>query len=280
MLFVTTLILLFVFDNITCFLYDTKIIGGYEVKNRSDFAYQALLLYKNAPYCGGTIIDKKHILTAAHCCNPEEGLIVKPSEMTVVIGNLDLYSYDKLCVKKVQNIFIHEGFNLSAITNDIAVIRLVDNLEFSKDIQAINLTIDHLSSGNCNVSGWGTTFVGSNLMNSKLLYADVPIVEWSLCKTILKRWRVELGENEVCAGGNTKDSCQGDSGGPLVCSGQLTGIVSYGISCGIQYIPGVYTEVAKYTKWIEKQKTRSTSPKDEINLALFIMLFFGVFVNL
>ncbi|XP_044258526.1 trypsin alpha-3-like isoform X2 [Tribolium madens] len=275
MLFLSTLILLFAFDNITCFFYDTKIIGGYEVKNRSDFAYQALLLYKNAPYCGGTIIDKKHILTAAHCCKSQEDLNL--SEMTVVIGNLDLYSYDKPCVKKVQNIFIHEEFDLSTLTNDIAVIRLVDNLEFSKDIQAINLTIDHLSSGNCNVSGWGIKFVESNIMNSKLLYADVPIVEWNSCKTILK---LELGENEICAGGNTKDSCQGDSGGPLVCSGQLTGIVSYGISCGIQGNPGVYTEVAKYTKWIEEQKTRSASPKEEINLALFIMLFLGVFANL
>lgn len=48
---------------------------------------------------------------------------------------------------------------------------------------------------------------------------------------------------------------QGDGGGPLVCEkdGQWyqVGIVSFGIGCGRQNVPGVYTNVGMYRDWIE-----------------------------
>lgn len=48
---------------------------------------------------------------------------------------------------------------------------------------------------------------------------------------------------------------QGDSGGPLLMQRQdgkwtVAGIVSWGISCGEIGIPGVYTKVTSYLKWI------------------------------
>ena len=53
------------------------------------------------------------------------------------------------------------------------------------------------------------------------------------------------------------DSCNGDSGGPLLYRKDLNslwylaGIVSYGTSqCGVG-IPGIYTRVPTYIKWIE-----------------------------
>ena len=47
---------------------------------------------------------------------------------------------------------------------------------------------------------------------------------------------------------------KGDSGGPLVCVSSgvwtLTGVTSWGIGCGDEQSPGIYTNVAKYTRWI------------------------------
>ena len=69
----------------------------------------------------------------------------------------------------------------------------------------------------------------------------------------------------LCAGPNDParpaDSCQGDSGGPLTWQGPgrnwyLVGLVSWGPKdvCG-GGSPGIYTNVATHTQWIEAAKS-------------------------
>lgn len=67
---------------------------------------------------------------------------------------------------------------------------------------------------------------------------------------------------QICAGGRKeeKDTCQGDSGGLLhivdysqtaVFMPVIVGVTSFGKSCGVVNVPGVYTKVAGYLDWIE-----------------------------
>jgi len=83
---------------------------------------------------------------------------------------------------------------------------------------------------------------------------------------------------QMCAAGHNKDSCQGDSGGPLLMFRQdkkvweIVGITSFGVGCAEPQFSGVYTRVAAYLDWIEKnaptpaptpaptQPTSSTQP--------------------
>ena len=55
-----------------------------------------------------------------------------------------------------------------------------------------------------------------------------------------------------------KDSCAGDSGGPLMTNkkrkGRIRwtqlGLISWGVLCGTEGKPGVYTNVQFFLKWI------------------------------
>ena len=53
-----------------------------------------------------------------------------------------------------------------------------------------------------------------------------------------------------------RDACEGDGGAPLVCqapSGRwyVEGLVSWGLGCGLEGIPGIYTRVSEYRTFIE-----------------------------
>jgi len=43
-----------------------------------------------------------------------------------------------------------------------------------------------------------------------------------------------------------------DEGNPLVCGGELAGIMSQSFDCGVNMTPSFYTEVYKYSDWIER----------------------------
>ena len=65
--------------------------------------------------------------------------------------------------------------------------------------------------------------------------------------------RPDNDDNNLVDGG--KDSCQGDSGGTLVCkdpSGNAVvfGVVSFGIQCAVEGLPGVYVDVFNYMSYI------------------------------
>ncbi|XP_065336337.1 kallikrein-8-like [Cloeon dipterum] len=80
--------------------------------------------------------------------------------------------------------------------------------------------------------------------------AEVRIVSKDKCNELyMAKFHVTIFKNNICAGGEGKDTCNGDSGGPLVKDGVLHGVVSWGPSeCGL--MPGVYTEVASFANWI------------------------------
>ena len=66
-----------------------------------------------------------------------------------------------------------------------------------------------------------------------------------------------LDRKHICAGNGDTDACTGDSGGPLLVerNGRWTviGVTSFGVGCGSDVFPGVYTNVAKYITWIKRR---------------------------
>lgn len=93
-----------------------------------------------------------------------------------------------------------------------------------------------------------------------------PDCQEALRTTVVGR-RFKLDPTHLCAGGRGGvDTCKGDGGGPLVCPTGETitdsygsntpiyvqaGIVGWGVGCGQEGIPGVYTDVASMMCYID-----------------------------
>ncbi|XP_051726516.1 guanine nucleotide-binding protein subunit beta-5b isoform X7 [Ctenopharyngodon idella] len=217
-----------------------KIIGGYKCPPHSQ-PWQVYLT-DECNECGGSLINERWVVSAAHCDFAFSRLIVYLGKHNKYVNET---TEQQIGVEKV---FRYPKYNDQPHNNDIMLIKLRKPAIFNKYVKPIRLTTSCSSAGEqCLVSGWGDTGVGSA---SVLQCLNLPVLSRMQCKGA---YGTNMTENMFCAGfmEGGKDSCQGDSGGPLVCNGKLKGVVSWGNGCAKPHFPGVYTEVCRYTDWIK-----------------------------
>ena len=218
-------------------------------------------------YCGGSLIHPSVVLTSAH--NMKKPYIDK-SSISVRAGDWDIRSENEEFDSqdsKVKSIVIHEQFNAKTLWNDVALLFLEKPFLISTNINTICLPPQNQRFDNtrCIVTGWGKNNTGkAGKLQAILNYVEVPIVSHRQCQESLDSTEelsnnFRLHESFICAGREKgKDSCQGDGGSPLICpisnkEGYYyqAGIVSWGIGCGIEGLPGIYTKVSKFRNWID-----------------------------
>ncbi|VCX39670.1 unnamed protein product [Gulo gulo] len=147
----------------------------------------------------------------------------------------------------------HPEYNNPFIANDLMLIKLKESVSGSDTIQNISIASQCPTAGDsCLVSGWGQLVNGELLSPQVLQCVNISVVPEEICSAF---YAPVYHHSMFCAGGgqDRKDSCNGDSGGPLVCNGSLQGLVSFGqAQCGLPNVPGVYTNLCKFTDWIQK----------------------------
>merc|ERR1712110_883102 len=239
-----------------------RIVGGGEVVKHS-IPWQVALVGKGSdrPFCGGTIIDSNHILTAAHCTQGESA-----EYLQVLTGEHDLTVAQGETRHNVKRIISHESYGQdTGIDFDFSILTIDcgEKIDLTDKARAACLpTTDDISNyessgAQFNVSGWGALQPGQSGPDV-LHVVTVPFVPDSVCKD--RYGDDQITARMICAGNTEQggiDSCQGDSGGPMTWRDnqgkwKIVGVVSWGISCADQQYPGVYAEVTSVLDWIAK----------------------------
>ncbi|KAF2888849.1 hypothetical protein ILUMI_17324 [Ignelater luminosus] len=226
-----------------------------EVNKQNSFIYQ----------CGASLIHPLAVLTSAHCVTQ------KDKKYQIRAGEWDTQTRAEIYPhqdRAVKTIIIHPEYDAGALFNDVAVLILDSPLEVAENVDSVCLPEQGLfiENARCFATGWRKNVFGQKGKYEGILQKiDLPIVPRDTCQEQLRGTPLgqhfKLNASFICAGGEAgKDRCIGDGGSPLVCpipnhSGKYyqAGILTGGIGCGENQVPGVYASVAQFRKWIDEQ---------------------------
>lgn len=244
--------------------------GGHTV-NDAEAPWQAQIFYpKNAPVyakylargeqlwalqhvCGGALIHRQWILTAAHCV--DQSMVA--SGHRIRLGQEDIskpggWTYDIIDIRIHNRPPIGNGLK----PNDIALIKIAldpRNVPPPSQVRPIGIyrRPDVAFGDGVSAFGWGKT---SNAGRTSALLLRVPLTIQKR-PDCMKRIVATIDQRVVCASSPARKTCTNDSGGPLINkAGELVGIVSGGgTSCSPDGVPTVFTFVSSFMQWIRQE---------------------------
>uniref|UniRef100_A0A8C3C2R5 Coagulation factor IX n=1 Tax=Cairina moschata TaxID=8855 RepID=A0A8C3C2R5_CAIMO len=199
---------------------DTRVVGGTD-SMKGQVPWQVHLVdSKGSGFCGGSIVNEKWVVTAAHCLQPGDNV-------TAVAGEYNTKEDDNTEQwRKVVKILPHPTYNASVNKhhNDIALLELDQPLTFNSYVTPI-----------CIGSREFTNMLLKHGQGTNMFCAGFP-----------------AGGKDTCGGDSG-----GPYATEIEGTWFLTGVTSWGEECAKPGKYGIYTKVSKYVKWI-KENTRLT----------------------
>merc|ERR1711970_1314333 len=184
------------------------IVNGYEAI-KHEYPFMAALMNRQRQFCGGSLIDDNHILTAAHCVAHMSKYDVQNLRVRLGDHNIKTNSEANHVEKRVKRVIRHKGFSSSTLWNDVAILTLEDDVQYNSNIQPICLAQGHKKyvGNTVTVAGWGTLREGGS-QPASLMKVDVKVWENSRCKESYGSSAPGgITSHMLCASESDKDSC-------------------------------------------------------------------------
>lgn len=216
--------------------------------------------------CGGALIAKRYVLTAAHCVVDGNGVAVAPETLQLKVDT-EMLSSGGVYLKP-KRIIVHDRYKVEPLGDtkfDIALIEVTGDApsdivppplaDFATEQSLLGPEGD--DPRDVVVVGWGKdAFSRYGKISNYLHWTTLQVIRRAECN-LPRSYAGRIDGNVYCAGRQEVDSCQGDSGGPLLTTDKdlnfvLVGVVSWGEGCGKSYKPGVYTRIPAFREWVTR----------------------------
>jgi len=255
---------------------ESRIVNG-RAASANEWPWQVQIRRNGAHLCGGMIVSRDWVLTAAHCVWDLFGPADRAA-FSIVAGEhvLSAASANEQ-QRTAAEIVIHPNYggarrigdtiHLASQLNDAALIRLNQPLSLNSRVASIALSNAYLPAGTeVWATGWGLTNFESDEPSDVLQELQSAVVDPVLCANVLAdevledlgaRSPVRVESSHLCMSKlapNAHDSCSGDSGGPVVTRDSagrwsLVGITSWGsIECDSY---SANTDIRAVKPWID-----------------------------
>jgi len=248
-----------------------RVVGGSDALEQ-EVPWQVELQRFGDFICGGAVVSRHAVVTAAHCLAP----CLPPQTYSVVVGSLAIGWHKHIPEPheqefKVDKFVLHPDWDPHTLANDVALVFISgEGMQWSSWVIPICLatpgsppapatpSLLHNQGEEMFLSGFGDTEEDGEVALT-LQVANLPLVSQAKCTDAYKKSGHEIDyTTQFCAGSDLGgiDSCQGDSGGPVAVPVRaddrfyLAGVVSFGVGCGRHDFPGVYTRVEAYLSWL------------------------------